>query len=109
MFCPPTLPQAKEAAAQSLMDKLRDEAEKERLSQQKERAVLMKFQQKSEVILCNTVKPRTFCLPIAVFCCCVLHKGLGAEPQVVFDPPVAPGTSVDSVMFSPPSIHRTCF
>eukprot|EP00904_Undaria_pinnatifida_P009250 jgi/Undpi1/5455/HiC_scaffold_2.g00734.m1 len=40
---------AKEAAAQGLMDKLRDEAEKERLAQQKERAVLLKFQQKSEV------------------------------------------------------------
>lgn len=52
--------QAKEAAAQSLMDKLRDEAEKERLSQQKERAVLMKFQQKSEVLLCCAVKHRSF-------------------------------------------------
>lgn len=37
---------AKEAAAQKLMDKLQDEAEKERLSQQRERAMLIKIQQK---------------------------------------------------------------
>ncbi|CAM9146579.1 unnamed protein product [Ectocarpus fasciculatus] len=36
---------AKEAAAQKLMDKLQDEAEKERLSQQRERAILTKFRQ----------------------------------------------------------------
>lgn len=40
------VPQAKEAAAQTLMDKLRDEAEKERVSQQREREMLRKFQQK---------------------------------------------------------------
>ncbi|CAB1118118.1 unnamed protein product [Ectocarpus sp. CCAP 1310/34] len=37
---------AKEAAAQRLMDKLQEEAEKERLSQQRERAILAKFRQK---------------------------------------------------------------
>ena len=37
---------AKEAEVQKLMDKLQDEAEKERLCQQRERAVLAKFQQK---------------------------------------------------------------
>ncbi|CAM9145127.1 unnamed protein product [Ectocarpus sp. 4 AP-2014] len=37
---------AKEAAAQRLMDKLQEEAEKERLSQQRERAILTKFRQK---------------------------------------------------------------
>lgn len=36
---------AKEAAAQKLMDKLQQEAEKERLCQQRDRAALMKFQQ----------------------------------------------------------------
>lgn len=37
---------AKEAAVQKLMDKLQGEAEKERLSQQRERAMLTKFQRK---------------------------------------------------------------
>lgn len=37
---------AKEAAAQKLMDKLQNEAEKERLSQQREQAMLMKSQKK---------------------------------------------------------------
>lgn len=71
VFALPASTQAKEAAAQSLMDKLRDEAEKERLSQQKERAVLMKFQQKSEVPLCCAVKSwsvlPSYVVPTAVF------------------------------------------
>lgn len=41
---------AKEAAAQKLMDKLQDEVEKERLSQQRERAILTKFRQKEAAV-----------------------------------------------------------
>lgn len=73
----PIFRQAKEAAAQGLMDKLGHEAEKERLSQQKERAVLLKFQQKSEVLygLYSVVLP--------VLCCNTNCEALGrfAIPQ----------------------------
>ncbi|CAM9404192.1 unnamed protein product, partial [Hapterophycus canaliculatus] len=39
---------AREAAVQKLTDKLREEAEKERLTQQRERAMLLKFQQRGD-------------------------------------------------------------
>lgn len=49
---------AKEAAAQKLMDKLQQEAEKERLSQQRDRALLMKFQQNETFRGCSVSDTR---------------------------------------------------
>lgn len=49
---------AKEAVAQKLMDKLHQEAEKERQSQQRDRAVLMKFQQNENLRGCRASDTR---------------------------------------------------